>query len=78
MTDGASPAVHYMMNLLLRNDKDAFLVPIPQYPLYSATLTLYGGQLVPYLLDESSGWALDVGHLRQQLAHARTQGLCIR
>lgn len=54
MTDGASPAVHYMMDLLLRKEKggslktspgtarDGMMVPIPQYPLYSATLTLYG------------------------------------
>jgi len=53
--DGASPAVHYMMEMLIRNPTDAFLVPIPQYPLYSATLCLYGGQLVPYELDEDAG-----------------------
>lgn len=54
MTDGASPGVHYLMDLLLRRDgvDDALMVPIPQYPLYSATLTLYGGKLVPYLLNE--------------------------
>lgn len=53
--DGASPAVHYMMEMLIRSPTDAFLVPIPQYPLYSATLCLYGGQLVPYELDEDAG-----------------------
>ncbi|KAI8477320.1 MAG: alanine aminotransferase 2 [Monoraphidium minutum] len=78
MTDGASPGVHYMMEMLIRDSSDAWLVPIPQYPLYSATLTLYGGQLVPYELDEAKGWGLDVGHLQQQLAAARTRGLCVR
>ncbi|KXZ46718.1 hypothetical protein GPECTOR_41g683 [Gonium pectorale] len=78
MTDGASPAVHYMMDLLLRDRSDAMMVPIPQYPLYSATLTLYGGTLAPYLLDEQNGWGLDVGHLREQLADARSRGLCVR
>jgi aspartate/methionine/tyrosine aminotransferase len=39
---------------------DAVLVPIPQYPLYSATLALYGGTLLPYYLQEEKGWALDV------------------
>ena len=29
-----------MMRLLLRDDKDAILVPIPQYPLYSVSLSL--------------------------------------
>lgn len=55
--DGASPAVHYCMEMLIRCPTDAFLVPIPQYPLYSATLCLYGGQLVPYELDEDAGEA---------------------
>lgn len=35
LTDGASQGVHAMMRLLLRDEKDAILVPIPQYPLYS-------------------------------------------
>merc|ERR1712193_57120 len=39
ITDGASPGVHMCMKVLLRDDKDAILTPIPQYPLYSATLT---------------------------------------
>jgi alanine transaminase len=53
-----------MMEMLLRTREDAFLVPIPQYPLYSATLTLYGGQLVPYELDEEAGWGLNVDNLQ--------------
>jgi aspartate/methionine/tyrosine aminotransferase len=67
-----------MMEMLIRNSNDSFLVPIPQYPLYSATLVLYGGQLVPYELNEADGWGLDVEHLRQQLAAARSKGLCVR
>ncbi|KAG2484750.1 hypothetical protein HYH03_016497 [Edaphochlamys debaryana] len=78
MLDGASPGVHYMMDLLLRETRDSMMVPIPQYPLYSATLTLYGGTLMPYLLDEGAGWGLDVAHLKAQLAKARDQGLCVR
>lgn len=79
MTDGASPGVHYMMDLLIRDGRDdALMVPIPQYPLYSATLTLYGGRLVPYLLNESSGWGLDVDNLKQQIQKAREQGFCVR
>jgi hypothetical protein len=33
---------------------------------------------VPYLLHEAKGWALDVEHLRQQLAAARAQGVAVR
>lgn len=46
-------------------------VPIPQYPLYSATLTLYGGKLVPYLLEERAGWGLNIGHLKEQILQVR-------
>jgi aspartate/methionine/tyrosine aminotransferase len=36
------------------------MIPIPQYPLYSALITLLNGQAVPYYLDEKKGWGLDV------------------
>ncbi len=31
------------------------MIPIPQYPLYSASLPLYGGKQIGYYLDEQSG-----------------------
>ena len=37
LTDGASVGCHYIMKTLIRDSNDAVLVPIPQYPLYSAT-----------------------------------------
>ncbi len=42
LTDGASVAVRMCLNALIRNSNDGILVPIPQYPLYSASITLYG------------------------------------
>ena len=36
------------------------MIPIPQYPLYSALISLLNGTPVPYYLDESKGWGLDV------------------
>ena len=35
LTNGASQAVHFLMRLLIRDERDAVLVPIPQYPLVS-------------------------------------------
>ena len=78
MTDGASPAVHYLMKMLLRSEKDAILTPIPQYPLYSATIKLYGGTLLPYYLSEDKGWATSATHLKEQVQKGRAQGLHIR
>lgn len=38
--------VHMMMQLLIRSEKDGIFCPIPQYPLYSASIALHGGSLV--------------------------------
>lgn len=35
-----------MMQLLTRSEEDGILCPIPQYPLYSASIALHGGTLV--------------------------------
>ncbi|KAK9734377.1 hypothetical protein RND81_04G136000 [Saponaria officinalis] len=78
LTDGASPGVHMMMQLLLRSEQDGILCPIPQYPLYSASIALHGGTLVPYYLDEATGWGLEISDLRKQLDDARSKGITVR
>ncbi|XP_010415979.1 PREDICTED: alanine aminotransferase 2, mitochondrial-like [Camelina sativa] len=78
LTDGASPAVHMMMQLVLSSEKDGILCPIPQYPLYSASITLHGGSLVPYYLDEATGWGLEISDLKKQLEEARSKGITVR
>ena len=64
LTNGASEGVRNVMVSLLRSKaegyNDGVLVPIPQYPLYSALTTLLNGNLVPYYLSEEDGWALTV------------------
>jgi len=67
LTNGASEAVRLAFSALLRNSNDGILIPIPQYPLYSALLTLNGGELLPYYLDESRGWGLDVEGLHAKV-----------
>ena len=54
------------------------LVPVPQYPLYSAAIALFGGSLVPYYLEETANWGLDVNDLRQSVAQARSKGITVR
>ncbi|CAH9088690.1 unnamed protein product [Cuscuta europaea] len=75
LTDGASPAVHMMMQLLISSENDGILCPIPQYPLYSASIALHGGTLVPYYLDEATGWGLETSELKKQLETARSKGI---
>ncbi|KAI3839572.1 hypothetical protein MKX03_003681 [Papaver bracteatum] len=78
LTDGASKGVMQMLNTIIRGEKDGILVPVPQYPLYSAAISLYGGSLVPYYLEESANWGLDVNNLRQSVAQAHSRGITVR
>jgi hypothetical protein len=66
------------LNAIIRDERDGILVPIPQYPLYSASIALYGGSLVPYMLDESKGWALDMTSLKNAVDGARAAGKAVR
>jgi aspartate/methionine/tyrosine aminotransferase len=38
--------VKTLLNMLIRDDKDGIMIPIPQYPLYSAAITALGGAQV--------------------------------
>ncbi|KAF5832917.1 alanine aminotransferase [Dunaliella salina] len=78
VTDGASVAVRMCLNALIRNSVDGVLVPIPQYPLYSASISLYGGSLVPYELDESKGWGMNIDTLKKAVQQARSEGKLVR
>ena len=57
ITDAASPV---RMQLLISSEKDGILCPIPQYPLYSASVTLHGGAMVSFkfeaLYSEAQDW----------------------
>jgi len=74
LSDGASPSVKMVLQLVVGGKDDGVLLPIPQYPLYSATMTLLGGQAVGYFLDESSGWGLDVKEVERAISEFRTKG----
>ncbi|KAH7444326.1 hypothetical protein KP509_02G073800 [Ceratopteris richardii] len=67
-----------MIRLMLRNKKDGIMCPIPQYPLYSASIALHDGTLVPYYLDESKGWGLEVSELKSRLEAAVADGINVR
>ncbi len=70
LTDGASKGVQASILALLKNPHDGFMIPIPQYPLYSATIDLYGGKQIVYYLDESTNWQLNESELEERIAEA--------
>ena len=78
LTNGASEGVRLCLKAMIRNERDGVLVPIPQYPLYSASIGLYGGTLLGYHLDESSEWGLDLNEVRSQIQQARARGITVR
>ncbi|GBF98865.1 hypothetical protein Rsub_11469 [Raphidocelis subcapitata] len=78
LTDGASPGVRMLLSALIRSPSDAILVPVPQYPLYSAAIQLLDGAMVPYPLDESHDWGLSTAALEGAVKAARGAGLTPR
>ncbi len=44
----------------------------------AASLALYGGELVPYYLDEDAEWGLDIGQLKATLQEARSNGVHVK
>jgi len=75
LTDGASVAVQRILRLLIRDDKDGILIPIPQYPLYSATIELYGGAQIGYYMNEEAGWTMETAELERAFDAAVAKGI---
>ncbi|KAF2173029.1 hypothetical protein M409DRAFT_16979 [Zasmidium cellare ATCC 36951] len=75
---GASAGVNALMSVLCASPQTGVLVPIPQYPLYTATLSLLNAQMVPYYLKEESQWSTDVGGMRTALKEAQKKGIDVR
>ncbi|KAF9791561.1 hypothetical protein SFRURICE_003257 [Spodoptera frugiperda] len=69
LSGGASGGIKNCLQLLCNHKLDgkdtAVLIPIPQYPLYSASLAEYGLEKVGYYLDEDHNWALDINELER-------------
>lgn len=73
--NGASELVVMSMQALL-NQGDEILVPSPDYPLWTAAVTLAGGKAVHYLCDEKSEWNPDIEDLKKKI-NRRTKGIVI-
>lgn len=69
LSHGASQSVKSLMSLVNHSRKPGkpvgIMIPIPQYPLYSATLCEYGMHQVNYYLNEDTNWRLNVEELER-------------
>lgn len=70
---GASEGIRSTLKLLstISGPRTGVMIPIPQYPLYSASIVEYNMEQVGYYLDEDNDWGLDVNELERSVKEAR-------
>ena len=73
--NGVSELIVMAMQALLDNG-DEMLIPAPDYPLWTAAVSLSGGTPVHYLCDESAGWQPDLDDLESKIT-PRTKGIVV-
>lgn len=64
--NGVSELIVMVMQGLLDNG-DQVLVPAPDYPLWTASVTLAGGEAVHYICDESADWYPDIADMEKKI-----------
>ncbi len=78
LTNGASEAAKYLIDMLIAERSDGIMIPIPQYPLYSAAIRRAGGVQVNFYPDEDNGWTLDRSILETAYDGAVGQGVTVK
>ena len=73
--NGVSELITMAMQALL-NDGDEVLIPMPDYPLWTAAATLAGGKAVHYLCDEQADWFPDIEDIKSKVT-SRTKAIVI-
>ncbi|XP_048886834.1 alanine aminotransferase 2 [Brienomyrus brachyistius] len=74
LTTGASDGIMSILKLLVSGQgpsRTGVMIPIPQYPLYSAAISELEAVQVNYYLDEDHCWALDVNELQRAFHEAK-------
>ena len=84
LSTGASDGVVAILKLLVAGEgasRTGVMVPIPQYPLYSASVAELDAVMVPYYLNEEANWSLDVDELQRAYdeasSHCKPKVLCV-
>lgn len=73
--NGASELIVMSMQALINND-DEVLIPAPDYPLWTAAVSLSGGRPVHYMCDEPSDWYPDIEDIKSKITE-KTRGIVL-
>lgn len=73
--NGVSELIMMSMQALI-NDTDEMLIPSPDYPLWTAAVSLAGGTPVHYRCDEQADWFPDIDDIRSKISE-RTRGIVV-
>ncbi|CAG5114907.1 unnamed protein product, partial [Candidula unifasciata] len=85
LSTGASEAIRNVLKLLMTSlpgqDRTGVMIPIPQYPLYTATIAEYNAYPIGYYLNEEDNWALNLNELKRAVSearpHCKPRAICI-
>jgi len=73
--NGVSELIVMALQALLDNG-DEVLIPAPDYPLWTASVSLCGGRAVHYMCDEEAGWMPDLADIESKITD-RTRALVL-
>ncbi|XP_076468677.1 alanine aminotransferase 2-like [Babylonia areolata] len=85
LSTGASDGIKSIMTLLLTGEngpgKAGIMIPVPQYPLYSAAICEFRAYPICYYLKEEENWSLDVSELERAIGeskpHCKPRAICV-
>lgn len=67
-----------IIQIIINSPLDGVLIPIPQYPLYTAALALNSAKAIPYYLNEADDWSLDTEGLIAGVKAAKDEGTILK
>lgn len=78
LSNGASSGVNTLLHTICAKPETGVMVPIPQYPLYTATLAVLNARCVPYYLDEEAAWGTSLEAIRSSYDKAISEGTDVK
>lgn len=78
LSAGASSGVNTLLHIICAQPHSGVLVPIPQYPLYTATLSVLNARCVPYYLDEKKSWGTSLEVIKESYERAISEGTDVK